>query len=388
MSRWRTIFAADFDRWAVECYRLNVPEAERVECADVRTLTLPAADVVLGGPPCQPYSDGGNRLGEADPRDCVPDYLAHVAAVRPRMCLMEQVDGFADYEGGAVLRRAVRFLEDAGYVVAARVLNAADYGVPQHRRRLWVWGIRRDVEARHRWPAPTHTNPATLGSMFGPDLPPWVTSGQALGVRFEGLRRNRSAKVVRRDHPSDEPAPTVTGAASGTGGQLSIVIGGGTNPRFAGDRRTERNITDEPSTTIAASSSSALPAVVRYPYSAIARAKHPPIAPGKPSSTVVASFGKMGSSGMLEIDRDHVRRATPDEAARLQSVPDDWQWPEGISKSAKYRIIGNGWASGMARHMSRALGDADPQSSTVIDLFCGGGLGAAGWHGRAWSYEP
>lgn len=72
---------------------------------------------------------------------------------------------------------------------------------------------------------------------------------------------------------------------------------------------------------------------------------------------------------------------------RLQSCPDDFRWPEGISRTAMYRVIGNGWACGHAAAFSRALALADPDSRTVMDLFSGGGLGAVGWHQRYWVYQ-
>jgi site-specific DNA-cytosine methylase len=65
-------------------------------------------------------------------------------------------------------------------------------------------------------------------------------------------------------------------------------------------------------------------------------------------------------------------------------MPDGFLWPESSKKTHRYRIIGNGWASLMAKRMSEAFRAADPESRTVIDLFCGGGCGAVGWHGRAW----
>ncbi len=83
-----------------------------------------------------------------------------------------------------------------------------------------------------------------------------------------------------------------------------------------------------------------------------------------------------------------MRRLTPDECMRLQSAPDDFRWPEKISKTAKYRIAGNGWATKMGAVFAEAFALADPDSHSVIDLFCGGGLGACGWHGRYWSYHP
>jgi hypothetical protein len=82
-----------------------------------------------------------------------------------------------------------------------------------------------------------------------------------------------------------------------------------------------------------------------------------------------------------------VRRLSPRECARLQSVPDSFIWPEKLTKTAMYRIVAHGWACGIAKALSAALAAADPLSRTCVDLFCGGGLGACGWHGRAWTYQ-
>ena len=65
-----------------------------------------------------------------------------------------------------------------------------------------------------------------------------------------------------------------------------------------------------------------------------------------------------------------------------------FRWPDGIGKTAAYRIVGNGQASLMVRRLRECLERVDPDSRTVVDLFCGGGVGAVGWHGRAWKYEP
>ena len=87
------------------------------------------------------------------------------------------------------------------------------------------------------------------------------------------------------------------------------------------------------------------------------------------------------------MDKQLVRRLTPAECARLQSCPDDMAWPEGCTKTTKYRIIGNGWACKLAHELAAAFRKVDPESKTVIDLFCGGGLASLGWHGRYWQYE-
>jgi site-specific DNA-cytosine methylase len=78
-SRWHTILAIDFDRWAAETYRANFPGV-RVECGAVADWIdhLPGCDVLLGGPPCQPHSHAGKRQASKDKRDCGPDFVGAV----------------------------------------------------------------------------------------------------------------------------------------------------------------------------------------------------------------------------------------------------------------------------------------------------------------------
>lgn len=372
-SRWQTILAIDSDPHACATYALNMPGVE-VLCEPVVARRLPRADVVIGGPPCQPFSVAGKRAAGADARDAVPKFLAAIRRVRPRMFLMEQVPGFLTAEFDRYAQRIVVAMERSGYTVAWRVLDACHYGVPQRRCRAWFWGVRRSLGLEHRWPRPTHAWPLPEGDcMFGADLPGAVTVGEALELTGD-IRRARGASVDRRDHPADEPCPTI-GDGSGGSGSVLRVVGGGVNPRFAGDIRTERDITDEPSTTLMGDGNNALPCLARTANS--------------PSPTITGgSHDRGGPEPIPHREREgFVRRLTPDECARLQSVPDDWRWPDGLAKTHKYRIVGNGWACGMAKHLSRALAEADPDSHTVIDLFCGGGLGSVGWHGRAWEYE-
>jgi site-specific DNA-cytosine methylase len=450
VKRWQTLIAIDNDPAAAATYAVNFPGV-RVECAPVSNLLdqLPDADVIIGGPPCQPFSTAGDGDGSNDKRDCIPDFVEAVLKVRPKQFLMENVPGLLAEKHIGHLSSAVQRLEREGYEIQTCELDAVSFGVPQFRNRVWVWGIRADLKLKHQWPKPTHAWPPPEKCMFGGELKAGVTVRQAL--ELEGaIRKPRSKKVIRRDHPTDEPSPTVEARASLGGGSVLCLVSGskcrkdangvprgplvrsvdapsftidstppgtriegakgysgqriisgaepsptitgeGTNPEFirimggghnhpADEngyyRRDKRDITDEPSTTISGYNGSTTPFMVAIDKTL-----------DKPCPTISAGSHSGGPEPVNNRVREgFIRRLQPLECARLQSVPDDFKWPAKITKTAMYRIVGNGWASKMGKVFAAAFHAVDPKSRTVIDLFCGGGLGASGWHGRAWEY--
>jgi DNA (cytosine-5)-methyltransferase 1 len=99
-------------------------------------------DLVCGGPPCQPFSSGGLRRSLDDERNMIPHFVAAVRCVRPVAFLMENVPGLAAGDRLAYLQSVLKEFERAGYIVSWKILNAADFGVPQKRRRLFVVGMR------------------------------------------------------------------------------------------------------------------------------------------------------------------------------------------------------------------------------------------------------
>lgn len=110
-------------------------------------------DLVAGGPPCQPFSSGGKRLAAKDDRDVIPQFIRAVEEARPRAFLMENVSALFGATHRSYLNGAVGRLAALGYQVEMAVLNAAEYGVPQKRRRGFLVGLRND---RFRFPRPTH----------------------------------------------------------------------------------------------------------------------------------------------------------------------------------------------------------------------------------------
>lgn len=144
-------------------------------------------DLVAGGPPCQPFSLGGKHGGMTDHRDMIPQFIRAIRESRPKAFLMENVRGlarksFATYLNYSILQLSfpeieIRSNEDwtghlrrlqkhftsrasnsgLNYHVVPQILNAADYGVPQCRERLFIVGFRSDINANWCFPQPTHS---------------------------------------------------------------------------------------------------------------------------------------------------------------------------------------------------------------------------------------
>ncbi len=100
---------------------------------------LPAASVVIGGPPCQPFSVGGKQKGLADSRDGFPIFISAVNRLRPDIWMFENVRGLL-YRNKWYLDEINQALQSLGYVIEIKLLNAVDFGVPQNRERIIVVG--------------------------------------------------------------------------------------------------------------------------------------------------------------------------------------------------------------------------------------------------------
>jgi site-specific DNA-cytosine methylase len=168
---------------------------------DVRTFDFSRfrgkVGLLSGGPPCQPWSQSGQHGGEEDERDLLGHMPDLVAILRPEVFLFENVPGLAMFDEGRYLRELVQRLRNptakASYGVLVAVLNAADFGVPQIRKRVFILGIRdqsgsfasRCFDAVMR--LQTHRDPALTNA----NRPSWKTIGDAFGSRKDpgGWRR-------------------------------------------------------------------------------------------------------------------------------------------------------------------------------------------------------
>ena len=106
---------------------------------------FPRAQVVIGGPPCQPFSVGGHQRGVRDARDGFPAFISAIEQAKPEIWMFENVRGLM-YKNKNYLEAIVAELEEMGYIVEYKLLQAVQYGIPQNRERMIVVGHRGKFE--------------------------------------------------------------------------------------------------------------------------------------------------------------------------------------------------------------------------------------------------
>lgn len=195
-----TSICVERDSACCETLRHNLPNIPVLECDLAETSTqqilkegnlkpLEAA-LVIGGPPCQSFSLAGKRMGLNDPRGkLVLEFIRVVREALPQGFVMENVKGMINWSRGAALRaiieEAERPIEYKGktfqYKVAYKVLNSADFGVPQFRERVFIVGNRLGKE--FDFPEPSHVDKSKIESpgLFDSELSPYVSVGDAIG---------------------------------------------------------------------------------------------------------------------------------------------------------------------------------------------------------------
>lgn len=232
----KIIWANDIFADAVTTYRANI--ASHVDERDIRQIPsneIPDCDVVVGGFPCQGFSVANTKRNVDDIRNQL--YRQMVRVVRdkkPKFFLGENVKGMTSLGGGEVLKKIISDFEKIGYNIQWQVVNAADYGVPQMRMRLIIFGVRKDLDCKNVTfpPKPTHANPEEAKSL---KRKPWETVGNALAhfpepEEGKDIPNHECSKYKLRFNghlghryiDPDKPTPTVTGRGDEKGGVVVL----------------------------------------------------------------------------------------------------------------------------------------------------------------------
>jgi DNA (cytosine-5)-methyltransferase 1 len=298
------VAAAEWNPDALATYAKRHPAA-RLYPGDIAGIDFTefrgSVDVVAGGPPCQPWSDGGKGLGHDDPRDGFPEFVRVVRQIMPRAFLIENVAGLTRGGKRPYFLRLLRNLEELGYDVDSQVLVAADYGVPQTRKRLFIVG----TTGAFAWPSATH----------GPGRErAWRAAGDVLDA-LDSAGEPNSSIVTYAKRPDLRPSP-----------YDGLLFNGGGRPI---------NLADLAPTMLASMGGNKTPWVDTRK---IVAAYHAHLAAGgEPRTGIVPG----------------ARRITVAEAAALQTFPEEMEFAG--PRSSQYRQVGNAVPPLLAREVARAL---------------------------------
>jgi len=330
-GRFRSIYAVEMDAPAAKTYASNFSFSDQDDLDDhvhvglIEDVTkFPKADVIIGGPSCQGFSALNMNAVGFERRGLWKEYLRALKQAEPRAFVMENVPELLKSAEYAEFEKRARKL---GYKIDGRVLNAADYGVPQRRRRAIVIGVKAGEVV---WPQPTHADPALLDDT-GPEkktvkLKPWVTFREAVS----GLPLKPDEK---RWHRKRNPRPESVKRYKAV-------------PKDGGDRfAMQRNLD-------AAGQGHLVPACWRNKPTGTTDV-FGRLWWDRPSLTVRTEFYKPEKGRYLHPSEN--RPITVREAARLMSFPDDFIFPEDQSMTNIGRQVGNAVPPLLAQRIAEAL---------------------------------
>ena len=200
---YHTVLATDV--WSVACDTLRLNNmADEVICGDIRNLDFTkyknTVDVVIGGPPCPPYSQTRHYLvGKAGGFDdekagfAVPEYFRAIEEIRPKVFMFENVDGFTFKTYKEPMEFVQQKSEELGYNITYKVVNAANYGVPQTRKRFICVGLRKDIGV-FAFPQETHSEIGYNGKNK------WVTCADVLSDFDNVTDEEKTQKPGSKDY--------------------------------------------------------------------------------------------------------------------------------------------------------------------------------------------
>ncbi|MEI7690723.1 MAG: DNA cytosine methyltransferase [bacterium] len=193
---------------------------------------FPKADIVIGGPPCQPFSVGGKQKGSDDTRNGFPAFIEAIRQVEPKIFLFENVRGLL-YKNRPYFDEVVSQLQNMGYYIEFQLFNTSFYGVPQKRERLVVIGIK---SGNYTFPNRLQEI-VTAGDAVGDLINNEVPESKYLTQSMEGYvgRYEKASKCIRpRDLHLDQPARTLTcrNLAGATGDMHRVILENGRRRRL------------------------------------------------------------------------------------------------------------------------------------------------------------
>tara|TARA_R110002072_G_scaffold7503_2_gene40901 strand:- start:693413 stop:694690 length:1278 start_codon:yes stop_codon:yes gene_type:complete len=283
----------EIDKWACQTLRENKPQWNVLE-GDIKSYSFKKykdkVDLVTGGFPCQAFSYAGKKLGLEDARGTLfYEFARVVKETNPAICVGENVRGLVSHEKGKTLEGMISILDEIGYkVVPVEVLKAIHYNVPQKRERLFLVGVRKDIDVEYKYPKPYNKiynlkDALKKGVLYDSDVP------KSPGSKYPEHKKQVLDLVPPKGYWRDLPLEIQKDYMG-----KSFYLGGGKTGMA------RRIGWDEPSLTLTCS-----------PAQKQTERCHP----------------------------DETRPFTIREYARIQTFPDEWKFAGSVSQ--QYKQIGN-----------------------------------------------
>lgn len=299
------IWANEYDKEIWETYEKNHPKTtlDKRSIIDIKSDEVPECDGIIGGPPCQSWSEAGSLRGINDKRgQLFFDFIRILEAKQPKFFLAENVSGMLLDRHSEALKNIKELFKNAGigYELSFEMLNASDFDVPQDRKRVFFVGIRKDLNFKFQFPKPVKVK-ITLEQAIS-DLRKTVVPAK------EGNKTNKEECKV----PNHE-----------------YMIGGFSSMFMS---RNRVRTWDEQSFTIQAGG------------------RHAPLHPQAPKM----KFIEQNVREFVKGKEDLYRRLSVRECARIQTFPDNFIF-HYTHIAAGYKMIGNAVPVNLAKHMALSI---------------------------------
>lgn len=296
------VWANEFDKSIWETFEFNFPESilDKRNIIDVPASEIPKIDGIIGGPPCQSWSEAGAGRGINDKRgQLFYEYIRILKEKQPKFFLAENVSGILHPKHAKAFSNIINEFEGAGYEISWKLLNANDFDVPEDRLRVIIVGYNKKLGKKFEFPEP---------QKYKPVLKDVISDLKDAKPAKDGNKTNGDALII----PNNEYM---------TGGFSTIFMS-----------RNRVRCWDEPSYTIQAGG------------------RHAPLHPQAPKMKFIEQNKRIFVPGKEEL----YRRLSVRECARIQTFPDDFIF-KYYQIADGYKMIGNAVAVNFAFHLAKKI---------------------------------
>lgn len=291
------VFASEWDKHAQKTYFENYSLMPEGDITKIAAEEIPSHDILCAGFPCQPFSISGKRKGFEDTRGTLFFDVARIAQYhKPKILFMENVRNFEKHDNGKTLITVEETLNEIGYNLSYKVLNASHYGLPQNRERIFMIAIRKDIDIKEfKFPEPTFEQ-VILKDMLLPDE---ETSQYIIERKDMKIDKSKIPTVSLLNEYKLKPM------------RVGTINKGGQGERI---------------------------------YSELGHA-----------ITLSAQGGGPGSKTGCYLINNRVRKLAPKECARIQGFPEDFIIP--VSDGQAWKQFGNSVPVNVLKHILKSLID-------------------------------